>query len=233
MSNYVITDLHGRYDLWQKVINKLQPEDTLYCLGDCADRGPDGWKIITEAIENPQVVYLKGNHEDMLAKAIKEYDEDCPDSYNNALDLSLYNGGTPTWKAWKFYTKRDKRWANQLNNLPYYDLVVNEQKQVIHLSHAGFNPRFDTPGWEMPLEKQLLWDRNHYKLTNPWHGRDNEYVIHGHTPMMHVRWEASREDIKPEIYADGHKINLDCASWSTGACILFNLDTFEWELIIV
>ena len=64
MSNYVVTDLHGRYDLWEKIINKLQPEDTLYCLGDCADRGPDGWKIIAEAFANPQVVYLKGNHED-------------------------------------------------------------------------------------------------------------------------------------------------------------------------
>ena len=70
MSNYVITDLHGRYDLWRKIMDKITPEDTLYVLGDCADRGPDGWSIITEAFEHPQVIYLKGNHDAIISMDI-------------------------------------------------------------------------------------------------------------------------------------------------------------------
>lgn len=43
---YVMSDIHGqkrRFDSVMKQIN-LQPEDTLYVLGDVIDRNPDGIK---------------------------------------------------------------------------------------------------------------------------------------------------------------------------------------------
>ena len=45
---YVMSDIHGqkrRFDSVMKQIN-LQPEDTLYVLGDVIDRNPDGIKIL-------------------------------------------------------------------------------------------------------------------------------------------------------------------------------------------
>lgn len=40
---YVMSDLHGRYDLYIKMLERLnlQKPDMLYILGDFVDRGPD------------------------------------------------------------------------------------------------------------------------------------------------------------------------------------------------
>jgi hypothetical protein len=40
MSVYAVSDLHGMYELYQKISDFLKPEDKVYCLGDCGDRGP-------------------------------------------------------------------------------------------------------------------------------------------------------------------------------------------------
>ena len=48
---YVMSDIHGqkrRFDSVMKQIN-LQPDDTLYILGDVIDRNPDGIKILRVA----------------------------------------------------------------------------------------------------------------------------------------------------------------------------------------
>lgn len=47
---YVMSDIHGhrrRFDSVMKQIN-LQPEDTLYILGDVIDRNPDGIRILQQ-----------------------------------------------------------------------------------------------------------------------------------------------------------------------------------------
>ena len=47
---YVMSDIHGqkrRFDSVMKKI-KLQPDDTLYILGDVIDRNPDGIKILRQ-----------------------------------------------------------------------------------------------------------------------------------------------------------------------------------------
>lgn len=35
MSIYAVSDLHGMYELYQKISDFLKPEDKVYCLGDC------------------------------------------------------------------------------------------------------------------------------------------------------------------------------------------------------
>ena len=58
---------------WNSIVN---PEDEVYCLGDCGDRGPDGYRIMTEVLGTSNITYLKGNHEDLFvqaAEALKNY----------------------------------------------------------------------------------------------------------------------------------------------------------------
>lgn len=45
MSVYAVSDLHGMYELYQKISDFLKPEDKVYCLGDCGDRGPRSRQI--------------------------------------------------------------------------------------------------------------------------------------------------------------------------------------------
>ena len=69
---YVMSDIHGhrrRFDSVMKQIN-LQPEDTLYILGDVIDRNPDGIRILQQLRAMPNVVMLLGNHEYMMLDAL-------------------------------------------------------------------------------------------------------------------------------------------------------------------
>ena len=70
MATYASADWHGCYWIWEKIKEILKPDDTLYFLGDAADRGSDGWQIIKELLNDSRIIYLKGNHEDLLIKAI-------------------------------------------------------------------------------------------------------------------------------------------------------------------
>lgn len=54
MSVYAVSDLHGMYELYQKISNFLKPEDKVYCLGDCGDRGPQPWETIKAVASDPR-----------------------------------------------------------------------------------------------------------------------------------------------------------------------------------
>ena len=69
---YVMSDIHGqkrRFDSVMKQIN-LQPEDTLYVLGDVIDRNPDGIKILRQIMAMPNAKMILGNHELMMLDAL-------------------------------------------------------------------------------------------------------------------------------------------------------------------
>ena len=83
---YVMSDIHGqkrRFDSVMKQIN-LQPEDTLYVLGDVIDRNPDGIKILRQIMAMSNAKMLLGNHELMMMNALyypPPEDEEWPEYY--------------------------------------------------------------------------------------------------------------------------------------------------------
>ena len=119
---FFFTDIHGMHDLYRAIMDYCQeqdPEAMIIFGGDACDRGPDGYKIIKELLDNPQVVYLKGNHEDMFTKAahelyttveiqnteqetIKGFLQSCRYYDYKYADVqnSLYNGGMSTLTDW-------------------------------------------------------------------------------------------------------------------------------------
>ena len=137
MSVYACADLHGRGDLWDKIKNFLKPEDTLYFLGDAADRGPDGWKIIKEMLVDPRVVYIKGNHEDLLVKAIYSLHELDGNTFTCAFQNWELNGGRTTYNN----ILKDKETniidiIEQLDKLPLAKEYYSKNYKFF-LSHAG------------------------------------------------------------------------------------------------
>ena len=72
MATYACSDLHGRLDLLKQIQDFLQPDDTVYFLGDAGDRGPNPWETIKAVAQDKRFIYLKGNHEDMLVKAMED-----------------------------------------------------------------------------------------------------------------------------------------------------------------
>ena len=67
MATYVISDIHGQYDMFMEMINKidLKDTDTLYVLGDILDRGPHPVKVLMKLMEMSNAICITGNHEIM------------------------------------------------------------------------------------------------------------------------------------------------------------------------
>ena len=69
---FVFSDIHGRYDLWEQVKEYLHGQPAIF-LGDAADRGPDGYQVMKELLDSPNIIYLKVNHEDMFIETARSY----------------------------------------------------------------------------------------------------------------------------------------------------------------
>ena len=227
---FAVSDLHGMYPLWKQIRDFLQPDDKLYVLGDCGDRGREGWKIITEVLQDPRVTYIRGNHEQMLLDAWR--DEFMGEEYY----LWMSNGGWETFDKMMGQDKLDM-WLDQLNRTTKYAATYeNKDGKIIHLTHAGFTPMEET---FYPDKKELLWDRDHCWDKCDWWPEENpnDYVVHGHTPVRSstfkylIYGDPSRFEVNDSAtvvrYAHGHKICIDAGCFATGKIALLDLDTFE------
>ena len=99
---YVMSDLHGRYDLYVKMLGRLnlQASDTLYILGDFVDRGPDGFKIILDIVEYDNIIPIMGNHDFLASTLLSRLNNGLKPGemadLKAAIDMWLYDGGDKT-----------------------------------------------------------------------------------------------------------------------------------------
>lgn len=239
---YAFADLHGCWESYQQILDFIKPDDKVYCLGDCGDRGEDGIKIIESVLSDPRFIYIKGNHEDMLCNLIQTYinmKNANPFSeegdilfnlyYTEEYALVHYNGGAKTFEDWLDSPNQRKIW-NGLKSLPFIQTYLNQKGEVVILSHAGFTPHLE----KEPTEKDCLWNRYHFNQL--W---DSDYsksiIVHGHTPIPYMdeflnNWKEI--DPGPLWYCDGHKVDIDCGTVFTGITTLLDLDTWESHTFI-
>ena len=229
---FACTDLHGRKDLLDKIMDFLEADDKVYFLGDAADRGPNGWEMIKTILNDERFVYIMGNHEDMLIKAAKPWFKwhACTADY----ELLRSNGGTITFQSLVQDSKSEEI-INQLIHLPTYAAYKNAAGQVIVCSHAGFTPWKDEDGSLLiPEDEDLIWDRHH--CIDDWvegEIHENVIVVHGHTPIPYIMDDLRLPnpgdliEAGPLWYFKNRKVCLDCAAFATGAAFLLDLDTFE------
>lgn len=247
---YCITDLHGQYQLWEKIKSYIDATDTLYFLGDAIDRGPNGLKIMLELLEMPNVIYLKGNHENFFVEgAVASLNDFNPPLWVHS------NGGYTTVEEihnkWNKDNPTDvtelSKIVKKIRNLPYKAEYINKKGQKIRLSHSGY--------WDyLDANDNYCWDRKH--ILESWDYEDNSFIVHGHTPSCNVIEkiynnkalfaETTQErgriigegqqlladwNKEPFIYkyANNHKIALDLGSFITNKIALFNLDTLTVE----
>lgn len=233
MATWCIADLHGHLEIWKKVKEIISPNDTIYVLGDCIDRGPQSWETLKAVYNDPQAYLLKGNHEDMLVKACEDYLEDGGMWDYHSYSLCRMNGGEETMMAWERDPDREL-WLKRLKELPTWDSKEIHGKYYT-FCHAGFTPWFREGTMEcfVPTDRMLIWDREHY--FDEWvdgEMDDDIIVVHGHTPIHHlsedlwVDWESGAF-----WYCDGHKVCIDSGGFFSDEFILLNLDTLEDTVI--
>jgi len=175
---FAIGDIHGCYDRLKTLMGKIPIDysrDTLVFIGDYIDRGPHPFEVVDYLIKLknrfPDVIFLKGNHEDML------------DKFLNGADRYTYllNGGQQTLDS--YLTKPVQADQSEFFPIPpehmefFKSLRLFYETEEFIFVHAGLRPR-------VPLESQntedLLWIRNKFVSSKYDFGKR---VIFGHTPL--------------------------------------------------
>ena len=257
---FFFTDIHGQYHLYDAIINDcfaLDPECTVVFGGDACDRGPDGYKIMRELLDNPRVVYLKGNHEAMFVLAARELlknkdqfttDEasmqafllQTLDKYFPAIHLHILNDGARTLIDWVMHGM-DEEFVNTIDNLPLTFSYEN-----IDFCHAGstyndfkvvadaeYEHRFI---WQKDKDA-MLWDRKNLALG--W--ATGRICVFGHTPatllptgiygrdqsMLHVHPCAWQDKMHAIDKRGGWKIDMDTGAVWSNRAYVLNCLTMK------
>lgn len=201
---YAFADVHGCYELYSAMIDWCFAQDnecTVVFLGDACDRGIAGYKIMRELLDNPQVIYLKGNHEDMFVhaayammgycaqsdelynklhskKMLRQEVEDLIISNNNP-DISLYlsNGGLPTLTDW-IIDGADEEFVASIEGLHLTCKYEN-----IDFCHAGATP---------DIFKHIYDAEYDGKILNLFQYSCDEQDILWNRSMLPLGWETGR-----------------------------------------
>lgn len=235
MNRYAIADLHGQLDLLCQVKEYLHEDDILYILGDSGDRGPQPWATLKMSLDDPQFIYLMGNHDLMLLDAIdtvlKEGDEALAHLYNRVnsrdpIGVCYLNGGLSTLEGWIADPDRG-RYYQKLRMAPLeVRLAAYDRKRFIYLTHSGYSPHL----YNALTVEDMVWDRQHF-FDDP--AQDGSLLVHGHTPCTYLKkklQESKRfyDDSKGYLfYANGTKIDIDMGACFYNETILLNIDTLE------
>ena len=168
---FAVADLHGRLDLLEAAVEAIdeyptEAVQTVVFLGDYIDRGPRSAEVVERLAAGPPTgrrwVCLKGNHEAMMALALRDPEK---------LEWWISNGGDRTIES--YGSRRDVmiRHLRWIEALPF--LHVDTHRVFVH---AGVDP--DIPLAEQD-ESTLLWKR--YPVASDA-GHGIRHVVHGHDP---------------------------------------------------
>lgn len=220
--HFALSDIHGNLELLREIQNELDEDDCVIFLGDAADRGVDGWNCLKEIYNDDRFIYLRGNHEEMLRKAIEENYCSC-DNRLSEYHLLRQNGGSSTFESW-LDENRLFDWGYKLDKLRYTHTYYSTNGNIILLSHAGYTPTNNLHMY--PSNEQLLWSRSHFE--DSWKAGEKVYVVHGHTWTKRLASTIDKENYTDGalFYCGGHKIDIDARTYQTNKAILFDLDTF-------
>ena len=202
MSTYVMSDIHGHFNEFQKMLEQIafSDENELVIAGDYVDRGSQTLEMLWWIEQCPEnVLLLKGNHDAEFAECINILD-----GYNKKLGLdetdqtdtqTLYRAMEmiPDLQAiyFDYYgTIRDlimnrnvtlaelKRWANLIREMPFvYKRRVNQKRYII--VHAGYYE--DDMASADKMEQFYIYARDEAYTIG---GVPGTTIIAGHTPTV-------------------------------------------------
>lgn len=180
---FLTSDIHGHYSMFEELLDKIKltKKDLLIILGDSCDRGPKTYELYKKYYdlekEGYNIKHLRGNHEDMLIKAMESGDND--HWYRNGgekTQKSFYNNSeskdTLTFEEWleREGIKSVKWFVDWLDRIP---IMISGKKNLF--VHAAF----DTTKSEDEQEHRfLIWDRNDFWTNN----KTGKAIYFGHTP---------------------------------------------------
>ena len=205
MSTYVISDLHGAYDEFHNLLDKIRFQfdgsDSLYLLGDYGDWGSKSMetiRFVKRLDERYGFVHcLMGNHEMMFLSAI-EGGIVGDEANEAAVNWLLNNHGLITWNAYAALPEEEQedlhRWLRTLRLS--FDVTVNGHLIMLGHAYPYYYDMNDTEEEAARRRMDAAWRRlmlheNPFaSYTGPKH---YEFFICGHTITDFYEQELQRE----------------------------------------
>ena len=215
-SDFVIGDIHGRYDLVEKAlkaVNFKEKYDRLFCVGDLIDRGVESYKVL-EFLERPYVHAIRGNHEDVLLD-LYNVEEKLPD------DMLRFYGQNMGMEWWFSVSERNRDLIiAALKKLPLV-IEVESKRGNIGLVHADVPEELNWPEFKLAIEnnenhviQEALWGRTRltYGIEKWIEGIGRVYV--GHTPQSKITQLANLIAIDTGAVYNQHltMVNMPCTT---------------------
>ena len=219
MATYVTSDIHGQYELFTELLEKinLKNSDTLYVLGDILDRGPHPIKALKKIMEMPNAVCIAGNHEVMALDCLesfylKEITDDNLDlidgkTLDNVFTWQL-NGSSSTIDEFRKLSPEEKqKTIDFMKDFSVYEEVTVKDRDYI-LVHAGLGDFSPDKSMEDYSLDDLIWTRPDYDRQY----FEDKFVITGHTPTQFIE-----KNPRPGfIYKNNNHIAIDCGAHIPG-----------------
>jgi calcineurin-like phosphoesterase family protein len=213
---YVIGDIHGRLDLLNRLIEKIDRDakehggNTLtVTLGDYIDRGPDSRGVLDRLLANPfpgGYIPLKGNHEALLHAFLENPATGTQWRHLGGLETLHSFGISIKQLKWdKNYDEAAKQLRAALTPAHMRFLASLRTSLTIgryFLCHAGVRPGVSLG---RQSEEDLLWIRDEFLDSTMDFGK---IVVHGHTPTVEHQVLPNRINVDTGAFATGR---LTCA----------------------
>ena len=221
--HYVISDIHGCYDKYLAMLEKLNfgDDDMLYFLGDAVDRGPDGIKILLDMMGRKNVVPFLGNHEDMFYRVIRSIGREL--TLDEKIDVEgtkegwiNYEGGDSTWEDYCALPEETKQaLLAYLETFKIYEeLEINGRRFL--LAHAGLGRYTAGKKPSDCSEEEMIWERMDYdRVYLP-----GVYLVTGHTPT-----DSIDRACENRIIQKNNHIAIDCGAVFGGTLGCICLET--------
>jgi serine/threonine protein phosphatase 1 len=224
---YAIGDIHGRLDLFEQLLAKIDADDTargetdthLILLGDLVDRGPDSAGVVERAMQlcaSGKCRVLIGNHEEVL---IRTWEGD-----RRIAGLFARIGGRETLLSYgvseEAYEAADLQELVELTRthvpeahiefMRGFEEMIPEGEYLF--VHAGIRP--GVPHDEQSRE-DTRWIRRDFLEDERDHGA---MIVHGHT-------------IAEQVVERHNRIGIDTGAFATGKLTAIGLEGAErWFL---
>lgn len=195
--SYVMSDIHGMAALFEKMLGLIGfgPEDRLFILGDMIDRGPDPDRVLDLVMSAPNMIALKGNHEDAFVTWYEKYGvHGTGNYYYNTYEILCSD---PAKK------KRIPVYVRFLKKLPLYRRERIGARCYL-MAHASTEEMLKV--WKR--KNRLLWDSG---MVDRREGIPGYISVVGHVPTFLIRGDSSRP---ARIWKneDGELIDVDCGA---------------------
>lgn len=210
----VISDIHGELELFEQLLANVQYNplhDQLILLGDYVDRGPDSRKVLDKVIQLKAqgAIVLKGNHEDMMIKALTTDDERAWKHWAHR------NGGNNTLQSYgfsesEFIVPEDKDFVKPVlhsEKLTGHLAFVQSLEPIIEYDdtifvHAGVHPTTPIADTDPYV---LMWIREEFYANYS----EDKTVIFGHTPTTVLHNDKNNHTI---YFGENRIIGIDGAA---------------------